>query len=174
MDLPILSMKLTLLLLLLLTFCSTKSISSAVKQGKDVVMQLAAFNTGILIHLRQSLLLFNTTLTWTCVALVWKKTLKLSTLINVETLKTDMTTLKDDIVALKSEFKDEMAATRASLQAILQALGVNSATPQQVNHTQPYVPTTMSPNPTVLNATMPNTASTPPMTQAQQTAFEEW
>ncbi|KAG7583789.1 hypothetical protein ISN44_As08g033050 [Arabidopsis suecica] len=93
--------------------------------------------------------------------------------INVETLKADITTLKDYIVALKSMFKDEIAATRASLQVILHALGVNSATPQQVNHTQPYVPTAMSHNPTVLNATMPNTASTPPMTQAQRAAFEE-
>ncbi|CAL9224237.1 unnamed protein product [Arabidopsis halleri] len=93
---------------------------------------------------------------------------------NVETLKADMTTLKDDVVALKSEFKDEMAATRASLQVILQALGVTSAAPQQVNNPQPYVPTAMSPNPTVLNATMLNTTSTQPMTQAQQDDFEEW
>ncbi|XP_010451618.1 PREDICTED: uncharacterized protein LOC104733767 [Camelina sativa] len=92
---------------------------------------------------------------------------------NVETLKADMTTLKDDMVALKSEFKDEMAAARASLNVILQALGVNSATVQQVNHTQPSVPAATPSNPTALNATMPNIASTstPPLTQAQQADF---
>lgn len=41
----------------------------------------------------------------------------------VELLKTDMTTLKEIFVALKTEFKQEMAAT--PLNTILQSLGVN-------------------------------------------------
>ncbi|KAG7557059.1 hypothetical protein ISN44_As11g030590 [Arabidopsis suecica] len=152
-------MKLTLLLLLLLTFCSTKSISSVQYRDFNPSETVSAsLQHNLDMDMRISCLEKNS------------ETVN----INVETLKAGMTTLKDDIVALKSEFKDEMAATRASLQVILQALGVNSATPQQVNHTQPYVPTEMSPNPTIQNATMPNYASTPPMTTAQQAAFEEW
>lgn len=41
----------------------------------------------------------------------------------MELLKTDMTTLKEIFVALKTEFKQEMAAT--PLNTILQSLGVN-------------------------------------------------
>ncbi|CAH8296324.1 unnamed protein product [Eruca vesicaria subsp. sativa] len=39
-----------------------------------------------------------------------------------------MTTLKENFVALNTEFKQEMAATRTSLNTILQALGVNPTT----------------------------------------------
>ena len=51
----------------------------------------------------------------------------------VELLKTDMTTLKGDFLAFKTEFQQEMAATRSSLNAILQALGALGAVSPQVN-----------------------------------------
>ncbi|CAH8324208.1 unnamed protein product [Eruca vesicaria subsp. sativa] len=44
----------------------------------------------------------------------------------VELLKTDMATLKGDFLAFKTEMKQEMAATRSSLNVILQALGAAS------------------------------------------------
>ncbi|KAL0730082.1 hypothetical protein Bca4012_026175 [Brassica carinata] len=51
----------------------------------------------------------------------------------VELLKTDMTTLKGDFLAFKTELQQEMAATRSSLNVILQALGALGAVSPQVN-----------------------------------------
>ncbi|CAN7045807.1 unnamed protein product [Brassica rapa subsp. trilocularis] len=51
----------------------------------------------------------------------------------VELLKTDVTTLKGDFLAFKTEFQQEMAATRSSLNVILQALGALGAVSPQVN-----------------------------------------
>lgn len=51
----------------------------------------------------------------------------------VELLKTDMTTLKGDFLAFKTELQQEMAATRSSLNVILQALGALGAASPPVN-----------------------------------------
>ncbi|CAH8378069.1 unnamed protein product [Eruca vesicaria subsp. sativa] len=51
----------------------------------------------------------------------------------VELLKTDMATLKEDFLAFKTEMKQEMAATRSSLNVILQALGALGAASPPVN-----------------------------------------
>ncbi|KAJ0253218.1 hypothetical protein HA466_0122810 [Hirschfeldia incana] len=79
----------------------------------------------------------------------------------VELLKTDMTTLKGDFLAFRTEIQQEMAATRSSLNVILQALGALGAASPQVNQPACDAPPANQPACDAPPVNQPDNASAP-------------